>query len=100
MYALAAARDVAIILLAALSLVIGALLIVLLLQLRSLIQLLREEVRPILASAQETVGTVRGTTTIVSEYVVSPVARVASLVTGLREAVQSFAGRSSRDGGL
>lgn len=98
MEALAAARDVAIILLAVLSLVIGAVLIVLLFQVRSLIVLLREEVRPILASAQETVGTVRGTTTIVSEYVVSPVARIASLVAGLREAVQSYAGRSATNG--
>jgi hypothetical protein len=93
MTGLAAARDVAIILLAVLSLVIGALLVVLLLQLQSLIKLLREEIRPILASAQDTMGTVRGTTTVVSEYVVSPVARVASYVEGIRHTWEVLTGR-------
>jgi len=86
--------------LAALSLVIGALLIVLLLQLQSLIRLLREEIRPILDSAQDTMGTVRGTTAVVSEYVVSPVARAASIVAGIRQALEVLAGRTSPDGGL
>ncbi|MDI7277578.1 MAG: hypothetical protein QME94_16490 [Anaerolineae bacterium] len=89
---LTAVRDVAIILLAVQSLVIGVLLIILLLQIRSLTRLLRDEVRPILASAQETMGTVRGTTTIVSEYVVSPVARVASLVAGVRQGLETLFG--------
>lgn len=98
MLALEAARDVAIILLAVLSLVIGVLLIILLLQLRSLIRLLQEEVRPILSSAQETMGAVRGTTNIVSEYVVSPVAQVASILAGVRQTVRTFFGRSPRVG--
>lgn len=87
---LADVRDVAIILLAVLSIVIGVLLIILLLQLQSLIRLLREELRPILTSAQQTIGTVRGTTTIVSDYVVNPVARVASVIEGLREGLDAF----------
>jgi hypothetical protein len=99
MTGLAAARDVAIILLAIVSLAIGALLIVLLLQLQSLIRLLREEVTPILSSAQETMGTVRGTTAVVSEYVVSPVAQVASVVAGIRQTLEMLGRRSSRDGG-
>ncbi len=96
---LEAARDVAIILLAVMSLVVGVLLVILLLQLQSLIRLLQEEVRPILTSAQETVGTVRGTTTIVSEYVVTPVARIASVVAGVREAMETLTGRSHRGNG-
>ncbi len=91
---LAEVRDAAIILLAAESVVIGILLALLLLQLRNLTRLVQEELRPILASAQETVGTVRGTTTIVSDYVVSPVARVASVVAGLRQGWEAFRGRS------
>jgi hypothetical protein len=90
-------RDVAIILLAIQSLVIGVLLIILLLQMRSLIRLLQEQVRPILSSAQETIGTVRGTTTIVSDYVVSPVARVASVVAGMRRGLDVLMGRSQDD---
>ena len=97
MLALAAARDVAIIVLAILSLVIGVLLVMLILQLRSLIRLLEEEIRPILASAQETMGTVRGTTSIVSEYVVSPVAEVASILSGVRRTLGVFARRGRRD---
>ena len=96
---LTAVRDVAIILLAVQSLVIGVLLIILLLQIRSLTRLLRDEVRPILASAQETMGTVRGTTTIVSEYVVSPVARVASLVAGVRQGLETLFGGGRRTSG-
>jgi hypothetical protein len=99
MSALAAARDIAIIVLAVLSLVIGVLLVILLLQLQGLIRLLQEEIRPILASAQETIGTVRGTTSIVSEYVVSPVAHVASILSGVRQTVGVFTGRRPRDDG-
>lgn len=99
MQPLEAARDIAIILLAVMSLVVGALLVVLLLQLQSLTRLLQEEIRPILASFQETAGTVRGTTTIVSEYVVTPVARIASAMAGMREAIDTLTGRSRRSNG-
>ncbi len=95
---LAAVRDVAIILLAIQSLVIGILLVILLLELHSLVRLLQEEVRPILATAKETMGTVRGTTSIVSEYVVSPVARVASIVAGIRRGLDVVAGRAPQEG--
>lgn len=96
---LTAIRDVAIILLAVESLVIGVLLVILLLEIRSLARLLRDEVRPILASAQETMGTVRGTTTIVSQYIVSPVARVASFIAGLREGLESLVGTARQGDG-
>ena len=93
---LADIRDVAIILLAVQSLVIGVLLAILLLQIRQLVRLLQEEVRPILLSLQDTAGTVRGTTTVVSEYVVTPVARIASVDEGVREGLQVLTGRGSR----
>lgn len=94
--ALTAARDIAIIVLCVESLVIGGLLIVLVLQLQGLIRLLQEELAPILASLQDTAGTVRGTTAIVSDYVVTPVARLASLWEGLREGAEVLVGRSPR----
>ena len=94
--ALANARDVAIILLAVESFVIGVLLIILLLQVRSLVRLLQEEIKPVIASVQDTVGTVRGTTNIVSEYVVAPVARLASILAGVRQGVAAFTARSSK----
>ena len=94
--ALTAARDIAIIVLCIESLIIGALLIVLVLQLRGLIRLLQEELRPILASLQDTAGTVRGTATIVSDYVVTPVARLASIWEGIREGAEVLTRRSPR----
>jgi hypothetical protein len=57
---LAAVRDLAIVLLAVESLVIGVLLLVLLVQLRKLVQMLREEIKPMLNSANDTVNTVNG----------------------------------------
>ena len=94
----ATVRDVAIILLAVESLIIGVLLSMLLWQLRNLSRMLEEEVKPLLDSASETVGTVRGTSTFLSETVVSPVVRVISTVTGLRRGLRVLSGMRRRDG--
>ena len=68
-------RDVAIVLLALETLVIGALLAITLLQIRSLVRVLRDEVLPMLQSATDTVNTVKGTTRFVSDSVVHPIVR-------------------------
>ncbi len=81
-------RDLAIILLAVESLVIGAVLIILVLEIRNLAKMLRDEIKPILESADETVRTVRGTTTFVSENLVNPVVRVSSFASGVTRAVR------------
>jgi len=81
-------RDLAIILLAVESLVVGVLLIVLIWEVRNLARLLREEIKPILDSADETVRTVRGTTTFVSETFVTPMVRVSSFASGLARALR------------
>ena len=94
----ATVRDVAIILLAVESLIIGVLLSVLLWQLRNLSRMLEEEVKPLLDSANETVGTVRGTSTFLSETVVSPVVQIISTVTGLRRGLRVLSGIRRRDG--
>ncbi len=85
---MAAIRDVAIILLALESLIIGILLIVLILQIVSLTRLLRDEIKPILNSADETVRTVRGTTTFVSDTFVTPMVRVSSFAAGVAQALR------------
>jgi hypothetical protein len=64
---LAAMRDVSIILVALESIFIGIMLTVLVVQLARLTKMLREEVLPVLTSAQDTASTVRGTTTFVSD---------------------------------
>ena len=85
---LASVRDLAIILLALESLVIGVVLVVLILEIRNLARLLGEEMKPILDSADETVRTVRGTTTFVSETLVNPMIRASSFASGVMQALR------------
>jgi len=92
-------RDIFIILMAVESLAIGILLIVLIFQLINLTKLLREEVLPILNSTNETVSTVKQTTTFVSDVVVSPLVRVASTISAVRGGLRAiFRQRRSRNG--
>lgn len=88
MSAIGFVRDLAIILLALESLVIGIVLVVLILEIRNLAKLLREEIKPILDSADETVRTVRGTTSFVSETFVNPMIRVSGFASGILEALR------------
>ncbi len=84
------ARDIAIIVLAVESIVIGVLLAVLVIQVIRLVKLLREEVLPILNSTQETVSTVRGTATFMSDHIVQPVVKVSSFAAGARQAASTL----------
>ncbi|MBI5300898.1 MAG: hypothetical protein HY868_02085 [Chloroflexi bacterium] len=81
-------RDLAIILLAVESLIVGVVLIVLVWEVRNLAKLLREEIKPILESADETARTVRGTTVFVSENLVNPVVRVSGFASGVMQALR------------
>jgi len=76
-------RDVFIIVVALESLVIGVALIVLVTQLASLINLLQNEVRPILKATSETVNNLRGTAEFLGENVVEPVVKLNSYLAGL-----------------
>ncbi len=96
MPSLADVRDIFIILLALESLIVVALLIWLILELRGLTRLLRDELKPILASAQETVSTVRGTTNFVSKNVVAPFVKVSSYIAGARAIVDTLIGRDKK----
>jgi len=75
---MASVRDVAIIILAIESIVVGVLLAILTVQVSRLVKMLREEIQPMLEATQETVGTVRGTTTFLSEHLVSHIRSPAS----------------------
>jgi ABC-type sugar transport system permease subunit len=89
-------RDVAIILLAFLSLVISAMSIAMLYQVTMLTLLLRDEIKPLLESVNETMNTVRGTTVFMSENVVQPTIKVASTLSGVWRTIEVLAGiRSS-----
>ena len=81
-------RDIFIIFMAFESLVIGAALIILIVQVASLINLLQNEVRPILEATNETVNTLRGTTAFLSENVVEPVIKLNTYMAGLQRMLE------------
>jgi hypothetical protein len=85
-------RDAAIVFVAFETLIIGLLLIVLALQIQSLTVLLRDEIRPMLDAANETMRTVRGTTKFVSHSVVSPVMKWSGYLAGVRRILSEIAG--------
>ena len=76
-------RDIFIIVVALESLVIGVALIVLIVQMASLINLLQNEVRPILKATTETVNNLRGTAEFLGENVVEPVIKLNGYLAGL-----------------
>jgi hypothetical protein len=92
---LASVRDVAIIMLALQSLIVGGLLAVLIWQVWKLVKMLETEIKPMLDSADETAKTVRGTTTFISENVVDPVIRVHSTIAGIKGGIKAAFGASS-----
>ncbi|MEZ4709653.1 MAG: hypothetical protein R3A44_20760 [Caldilineaceae bacterium] len=81
-------RDIAIIIIAVQSIVIGALIAVLILQVWRLIKMVQTEIKPMIDDLQETIGTVRGTTTFVSDSIVQPVAKTSGYVAGMRTAIR------------
>ncbi len=91
-------RDIAIIVLAFESLVIGVLLILLIIQMRGLAKMLQEEVQPILESARETATTVRGTTAFVSDTFVKPLIKAAGYASAANRVMSVLALRKRRRG--
>lgn len=81
-------RDIVIIFMAVESLLIGLVLIVLITQLARLTAMLQNEVKPILDSTNETINTLRGTTTFLSDNLVEPVVKVNSFVAAFRRAIE------------
>lgn len=81
-------RDVFIIVVALETLVIGVALIVLIIQLASLINLIQNEIRPILNATNETVNTLRGTAEFLGENVVEPVIKLNGYLAGLRRMLE------------
>ena len=81
-------RDIFIIVVALESFVIGAALIVLVVQLASLINLIQNEVRPILNATNETVNTLRGTVEFLGENVVEPVVKLNGYLAGLKRMLE------------
>ena len=66
----------------------------LVIKVNDLVQLLDREIKPVLAKLQESVGTVRGTTTFISDYAVQPVITTASTVSGIKAIFRALFRRS------
>ncbi|MBN1563420.1 MAG: hypothetical protein JXA10_06260 [Anaerolineae bacterium] len=76
-------RDLFIILLAMEGIVMGTALIVLVIQVAALLNVLQNEVQPIVDNANETVTTVKGTAQFMSQNVVEPVIKTSALLAGI-----------------
>ena len=76
-------RDVFIIFMSLQSLLIGLVLVILLIQLSRLINLLQNEIKPILESTNETVNNLRGTATFLSDNLAEPVIKMNEYLAGL-----------------
>lgn len=81
-------RDIFIIVVALESLVIGVALIILIVQMASLINLLQNEVRPILKATNDTVNNLRGTAEFLGENVVEPVIKLNGYLAGLNRMLE------------
>jgi hypothetical protein len=83
-------RDVFIIFMALESLLIGVALVVLIVQIASLINLLQNEVRPILDATNQTVNHLRGTAEFLGENVVEPVIKLNGYLAGMQRMLELF----------
>ena len=78
-------RDIFIIFMALESFIVGLALIILVVQLATLINLLQNEIKPILNSTNETVNTLRGTATFLSDNIAEPVIKLNESVAVIRK---------------
>lgn len=90
-------RDMFIIALGLMSCLSGIVLILLLIAVIRLVNMLEYELKPILLKTNETLGTIRGTTTFVSENVVRPMTTATSYIAGVRRGVATLFGNPRRN---
>ena len=81
-------RDVFIIFMALESLFLGLTIVILIIQLARLINLLQNEIGPILESTNETVNTLRGTSEFLSDNLVEPVIKMNERAAGVTQALK------------
>lgn len=80
-------RDIFIIMMAVEFLIVGVALVVMIIQLAALINLLQNEIKPILNSTRETVANLRGTTKFLSDNMVEPVIKLNGYLAGIKKLV-------------
>jgi ABC-type dipeptide/oligopeptide/nickel transport system permease component len=81
-------RDIFIIFMALESLLIGAALIILIIQFASLLNLLQNEIQPILNATNETIHHLRGTAEFLGENVVQPVIKLNGYLAGMQRMLE------------
>ncbi len=80
-------RDIFIIFMAVEFLIIGVALVVLIIQLAALINMLQNEVKPILNTTNETVSNLKGTARFLSDNMVEPVIKMNEYLAGLKKLI-------------
>jgi hypothetical protein len=78
-------RDVFIIVIALMSLLISIVMVILILQIAVLTNLLKNEIKPILDSTNETVSTLRGTASFISDNLAEPVIKLNEYIAAVQE---------------
>ncbi|MHC1741182.1 MAG: hypothetical protein AB9897_08750 [Anaerolineaceae bacterium] len=83
-------RDVFIIFMALEFMVLGIALVILLVQLAKLVNLLQNDIKPILAATNETINTLKGTSEFLSANLVDPVIKLNGYMAGIKKALDLF----------
>jgi hypothetical protein len=83
-------RDVFFVFIAFEFILIGATLVILALQLAVMINLIQNEIKPILDTTNEAINTIRGTASFMSDNLVEPVIKLNEYVAALRKIVSFF----------
>jgi hypothetical protein len=81
-------RDIFIILMAFMSLAIGLVLIILIVQIAELTNLLKIEIKPVIDSANETVSNLRGTTEFLGKNMVEPVVKLNEYIAAVKRVTE------------
>ena len=92
----ATVRDIAIIVVAIQSIVLGVLIAVLIWQIWRLVAMIQTEIKPLIDDTQATVNTVRGTTTFVTDHVAAPVIKTSGEARRWRRTFQALMSDISR----
>ncbi len=83
-------RDLAIIIVALQTIIIGVLIAVLVWQIWRLVSMIQTEIKPLIDDTQATVNTVRGTTIFMTDHVASPVITASGEARRWRRTVQAL----------
>ncbi len=83
-------RDLAIIIVALQTIVIGVLIAILVWQIWRLISMIQTEIKPLIDDTQATVNSVRGTTTFLSDHMAKPVIHASGEVSRWRRTAKAL----------